>query len=558
MISKTITQLRLFFFLLAFSIGLVHVLLLRNFIDCDDICYLDLGDAIFRRDWTAAINGYWSPLYPVVVKLALSLFKPDPYWEMTAAHFVNFFIYLIAFFCFDFFLQQLTCHNRQIKERLTKSNLIDLPEWTLLSLGYILFIWSSTNLVTISSVSPDMCVTAIVYLATGILFKIRLGALSYFIFIFLGVILSLAYLAKALLPMAFIYLFLCIFLIKTLRIAIPGLLIAFLIFSIIVSPHIFVLSKSIGYPTFGESPKLNYMWHTNQNTTECWKPGFPGCGKLTHPVREIFHNPKIYEYSDPLLVTYPPWYDPSYWYHGLKPQFDLKGQIKALLKNTVKYAELFFQMQGGITFSYLILLLVISSKIHFLQGIKKQWILLTPALLAMFIYSFSNVEFRYIAAFVVLFWLGLFSALRFPDSKEIKEVITCVILAATTIMLITSIVSKDILENYTRTELHKVNWQVARALKKVGIQEGDKVAVVGLYDEYHWARMAKVKIIAEVPAEEINNFWLCSDSVKLQIFNVMKQYDVKIIVAGRIPSALKVTKIAWKNINGTPYYFYPL
>jgi hypothetical protein len=43
-----------------------------DLIDPDSISYLEMGEAFLRRDWQMAINAYWSPLYPWLLRHPLS------------------------------------------------------------------------------------------------------------------------------------------------------------------------------------------------------------------------------------------------------------------------------------------------------------------------------------------------------------------------------------------------------------------------------------------------------------------------------------------------------
>ena len=45
------------------AFGLVHAWVGRYSMNPDGVSYLDMGDALVRRDWAHAVNGYWSPLY---------------------------------------------------------------------------------------------------------------------------------------------------------------------------------------------------------------------------------------------------------------------------------------------------------------------------------------------------------------------------------------------------------------------------------------------------------------------------------------------------------------
>ena len=540
-------RLRFYFFLIAFIIGLAHTWLVRYIIEPDGISYLDIGDAYFHGDWKLAINAFWSPLYSWMLGFFLHIFKPDSYWESTFIHFINFVIYLIAFFCFDFFLLQFLKSQKQKETKLL---------WTWLIFGYTLFIWSSINLVTISSVTPDMCVSAIVYLISGILLKIKLGIKSYLMFFLLGIILGLGYLTKAIMfPLAFLYIFMCFFLVDNMKIALLRIPIALLAFLLVSSPYIFVISKLKGHFTFSESPILNYAWNIDQSTNGCCEDVISACGKLSHPTRKIFNEPKAYEFSSPIITTDPIWHDPSYWYDGLKPHFTLKGQLKALKRTAKEYFYLFFHLQKILIIAWLILFLFSLKDWSFLKDISKQWIFFIPSIAVMAAYSLVHVEGRYIGPFVVLFWLALFSVLKFKASKETTKIISSIVTILVVFILITSLISKDFLQNWKSRSVNKY-WQVAYGLKKIGFQEGNKIAVIVGENNLYWARLAKMHVIAEVPYEETSNFWNANDEVKLQVFKAFKQAGAKFVIAEKVENY--ISKIDWKNIKGTSYYFYVL
>lgn len=52
-------------FLVVFA--MTHLWASRYQMNEDGISYLDIGDAFFHGDWWAAVNLYWSPLYPLVL-----------------------------------------------------------------------------------------------------------------------------------------------------------------------------------------------------------------------------------------------------------------------------------------------------------------------------------------------------------------------------------------------------------------------------------------------------------------------------------------------------------
>jgi hypothetical protein len=79
----------------------------------DGISYLDMGDALVRGDWSMGINAHWSPLYPLLLGLALKSVRPSPYSQFTLVHVVNFLIYLFTLFSFHDLVNTLISSVRQ-------------------------------------------------------------------------------------------------------------------------------------------------------------------------------------------------------------------------------------------------------------------------------------------------------------------------------------------------------------------------------------------------------------------------------------------------------------
>jgi hypothetical protein len=66
-----------------------------------------IRERLAHGQWHEAVNGYWSPLYPLLAGAATRIFHPSPPYEATVLHLVNFCIYLFALACFDFLLRRL-------------------------------------------------------------------------------------------------------------------------------------------------------------------------------------------------------------------------------------------------------------------------------------------------------------------------------------------------------------------------------------------------------------------------------------------------------------------
>jgi len=138
-------------------LGLAQAWRSRFFINYDGVSYLDMGDAFLRGDWHTAINGYFNPLYAWLQAFSRFVLRPSMYWEYPLAHLVNYGIFVVTVFAFEYFLQGL------IKDR--------NDVFAIRSIAYSIFLWSSLVLIPVSMIEPDMVICACVYAALGMLLR---------------------------------------------------------------------------------------------------------------------------------------------------------------------------------------------------------------------------------------------------------------------------------------------------------------------------------------------------------------------------------------------------
>jgi hypothetical protein len=77
---------------------------------------------------------------------------------------------------------------------------------------------------------------------------------------------------------------------------------------------------------------------------------------------------------------------------------------------------------------------------------------------------------------------------------------------------------------------------VAESLHRLGVQPGDKVASIGRTFDANWAHLAQVKIIAEIPRADANEFWAANEAVRSQALRTFGETGAKLVVADRVPS----------------------
>jgi hypothetical protein len=547
---------------LAAGLGAIHAWADRFTMGSDGISYLDIGDAFMRRDWDAAISAYWPPLYSVLLGLANHALEPTPYWEFPVAHLVNFVGYLLALGSFHFFLNELLRFNRTVIRKTPQGTFSPLA-WRLLA--YSLFLWSSLELIGLTVIAPDIWVTAAIYLACAFLLRSRRDSRSWLTPALLGAVLGIGYLAKAVMfPLAFIFLGANTFSSRDFRTAVPRVLVSSFAFLLLAGPFIAVLSLKEGRFTYSDKGKFNYAQTINGVAPRHWRGWPPGSGTPVHPTRKIFDNPVVYEFARPIKGTYPPWYDPTYWRRGLSPFFDLRGQLRAISLATQEYLNLFLNRQTGLISGFIVIFLFSGQGWSFLNELARQWRLLLPVMAGIGVYWMLHVETRYIAPFVVLFWLSLASSVRLPNSEETTRRASTVAVAVSMVMFAVVIIGA-VPKAYTSAyELLRevapsahVHWRVADGLRNLGVQPQDQVAIIGQGTPRfyaHWARLARVKIVAEIPSRHVDEFLSASDQIQAQVLDAFAAAGATMVVAHNLPR--EFMHYGWQPLGKSGYFAY--
>ena len=97
------------------------------------------------------------------------------------------------------------------------------------------------------------------------------------------------------------------------------------------SPWILTLSNAKGRFTFGDTGRLNYAFYVNDLVNRpYWHGEDAGLGTPTHSHRRLNAIPPVEDVFGPGPGSYPLWYDPSYWYDGVRPHFEWRGQLRTL------------------------------------------------------------------------------------------------------------------------------------------------------------------------------------------------------------------------------------
>lgn len=546
----------------------------RHGFSVDGLSYLDIAEAYRRHDWQSAINAYWSPLYSWILALGLSVLKPSSHWLFPAVQLINFLISLVAMWCFEYFWRFRGARQVEDACESPAPHFVGFPRWAWQVLGYSLFIWTITQAIPSSEVGADLLVASIVFLACGLVVRIRAGHIGLVRFLFLGLVLGLGYLAKAVIfPLAFVFLGVALFAPGKPQRASARILAALIVFLVVSAPFITAISRSKGRFTTGDTGKINYAWGVNRSAPFFnWQGDGSAAGTPRHPTRKLHSEPALYEFATPISGTYPPHYDPSYWNEGLTPHFNLRQQVRALVTGLYACYQVFLLPQSAVVAGAIILFLMGGRASGNVSRLGRNWHLWIPAFAGLGVYVLITVTPRNVAAFFLVLWMAILSAIRLPDTREFKRLLTCVTISSALLLFLSigeSLGTRIYEWSDRSTDRY---WQVADSLVHLGIHPGDKVASLGSAYNAYWARLAQAKIVAEIPSSDVGIFWAADPQVKSEVFAACAKIGIRAIVTRETPglvSGAEWQKVGsfqhnvllgsdWQKLGSTGYYVHVL
>ena len=522
----------------------------RNVLDPDEISYLDIADAYSRGDWTNAINSQWSPLYSWVLGGGMALLRPSPKWEFLFLCLVAFLFYLASLWAFHMFWRQ-----------------IDGYKDTVLTLfGYSLFLWAAMDIARSEGLQPDIGVMAIVYSVAALYLRIERSP-TVKLAILLGATLACGYLLKAVmfpLSLVFLVLLFCGTRSKQATAAAAG------IFVLVSAPWIITLSLAKHRLTYSDAGTLNYAFYANGVKPYTGWYGGPGAsGSPVHPPALVHTSPRVMAYAVPVAGTYPLWYDPTYWYEGVHLYFNPREQIVAIAKSTHFYWKLLLGMDpevrpiestagptGALLGGCIALSVAAGRWLRIKPGLLVLWTLTAFAL-----YALVHVEFRYIGGFVVLFWAIAYRTFREGVRRDIGSPVVLVVavaLASSVVALLPKIVIQTALEArsfITKEGIAPDQYKIVQRLSTVGLIAGEPIASVGAPFNCYFARLGRLKFVAEVMDDDVELFWRLDEQRKAEVFRSMASTGARAVIAKRVPVP---ERSDWISLGDSGYYVHTL
>jgi len=488
-----------------FTLAAVHAWAGRHFVNPDGVSYLDLSDDYAAGSWGAAVNGYWSPLYPILLAGVRKLLRPSPYWEATTVHAVNALLFIVSLATFELFLREIRARQtarESVPEGTRPLMLLETPGEV--ACGYALFLFGGVSLITIREVTPDMLIAVLAFWIAALVVRIQRGSAGARSFVALGVVLGLSYLTKAVMfPVSLLILALSLVVHRRKPQAIRYHLLAAATFAIVSAPQVIAMSRLGGYPSFGHNARIAYGMRVNDYPKH-WTGERPGSGQPANPIRVLSVEPTTYVFPlDKPNRSFPLWDEPAHWYAGLTPQFSASDQLRAIEDTFRTYAGMLVKLLIPI----LLLLLV---REHPISREHRLLILISAGVLGL--YGIVHTEPRLVAPWIVVGTIAImasFSILPGTRSARYSQMLVHVVTAVCVISIAAATVRATMPPHDEAGLGHVVHSQsiVADAVNSVAAPRGSRVALVGDESDIYWARLAGVQVAFHIPLTEAPRYW---------------------------------------------------
>ena len=525
----------------AIALGLMSAMAGRFVMNPDGITYMNLATFYQRGDWASAINGYWSPLYPLLIAATFRIAPTSQYFESTIVHGLNFVLYLGAFAGFRFFLGELRQSQERERGAHDEVERLSFRPAVEAACAYSLFFWAALTLIGLALVTPDMALAVLVFVAAGVTIRLRRSR-SLVGYLGLGAIIGLAYLTKAVMFPLGIVMCLCCGLPASVSTAVRRSVMAFAGFLFIASPQIYVMSRLAGHFSYGESGTVAYATEVN-HISKMWVGEPPGSGTPVHPVHRLLKDPPAYEFSLPnTTLSYPVSDETAYLMAGVRPHFSIIRQLRVTNPMISWYVTVF-----DVLIVTVLALYILKKRVsgYYLA-------LIVPAIATFTIYALVYSETRYLAASTVILFLCLAGSIQFGrDSMRGTSALMgalALYYGASTL----NVTRNELLASIrlARQQSPNTQFETAVELSRLGIKTGSRVGAIGYAFNSYWARLAGVQIAMQVPNDTA--YALASDSAKDAVIRSFRDSGAVAVVYTGVPKARAGEN--WQRLGPAGYW----
>jgi hypothetical protein len=156
-----------------------------------------------------------------------------------------------------------------------------------------------------------------------------------------------------------------------------------------------------------------------------------------------------------------------------------------------------------------------------------------------------------------MLWLSLFAVARLPRNDMFRRFVFCAVVAT---VLTTGVgILRGALSDFHLLLRPAPDEQaeIAEGLHELGVLDGRSIATIGIPREtFYWARLARLRIVSEIPTENVNQFWFASPGTREKVRSLFAQAGAVAIVTDTMPAGINFS--GWEPIGRSSYFVFLL
>jgi hypothetical protein len=552
----------------------------------DAVQYLDIARALETGHWMLAMNPLWGLGYPLLLALLHPLFPAGPAGDLLAVRMLNMAIFVATGLSFWFLIRGL------IPEPPERNGNEGWREVLLVG-SACLFCGTQICIDKVSRVGPDQLVACLFFLTCALLVRLfRNGKSS--LALLCGLVMGFGYVTKAaFLPLGCVVLLELCLVLRRKAVRIWHVAICGAAFAGVVLLYASGLSAALGRPTLGEAGSLNYAWNVNRlakwvyweggtdPAAKAWPKASvarfaewtshpPDFGKPIHPTPMLGDNPRIFAFGQPFDVTYPPYYNPPWWYEGYRHLFNWRYQAISAGYNLLQLAQV-VAVHPLLYAAVLAILMLAWTPAGWSAGwrndlwrpwLVEQWPLWLFALASVALFIPVHLEGRYIApglaVLAIVPLIGLLIRTKEFSARKRQAILAVFLLGA---LLEAGVSERDTLRRITGhgASAANVQWNAASLLTNAGLTPNTRIGLIAWEPNLHcdWAYIADLHITGEIATgEDWKQFWSLSPEMQKQVLERFRSTGATAVVVWNKPDSPAAP--GWEHMGELPLWLYRL
>jgi hypothetical protein len=494
----------------ALLLGALDAWFFRNWnLNPDGVSYFDIARAVAHRGPVAALNGYWSPVYPASIGLLLKALVPDAGWMYPMVRGLNLVLYAITTFAFA---------------RLVRIAVMQSAAWHAAAdrdrIATVVVLWSSYLLLVLKVigpglVTPDMGVAAIVFWTGAECVAIAARPQPPARFLRLGAMLAFGYWWKAILfPVAGVVLLTLTWVAYRRRDDWRAMATAWTAFALLALLLLIPVSRLVGRPTFGETGRLNQLWFVNVAPHLTHLCVGAGTRLPLDRVKAVRTQPVIAEH--PLTCTLPDrwpeatlplWYDASWWYRDTQPYLDATETTRAVQRDLVYIRD---ALADSAPWLAIAMGLAMLAALALRARPGPAWTLIVVGAVPVLLYLLVYVELRHVVPFLMAVAVAAVVGLLGSTTRwgrwtlyalAAVGTVDCAVRLAQPTLVTLSILRHEVVGDPRPEQLSA---RVADALTRAGLLPGARVATINTMWNVDWAQRGGFLVRAYTPDQTVS------------------------------------------------------